>query len=518
MTRRSASLGQAAAIVSAGVLLSRLLGVVREQVIGALLGRTVETDLYVNAFTLPDYLYFLLAGGYLAITLVPILTEHHATGDGAGLNQSFTAVFRAVGIFAMVLLTAGLIFARPLVEFIFSQLDPPEIDRLVPLTRVAIGLQTFFLLGALFTAAQYAERRFTIPALGPLFYNGGIIAGGLLATIVAEPTPMWFLVGGLVGAAIGSFGLQWWGAHRLGVRLVRGVPRSHPATRRYLKLAIPLMVGQTVVALDEQWPRLFGQLAETGTTAGLNFARRLNMLPVGVIAQAAGVASFPFMARLFSEKRLDEMRDTVTVSLRGAVAIGALATGLIIPTRDTIVRVIYQWGEFSSADTDVVASYLLFFSLSIPFWVMHQITTRAFYAQRRMWLPVAVGTATTAVVVPVLFVLTDRYGGEGIAAGSTVGVVLYAMAITIAWLREGPRYQTVGFALFIAKVTAAAVIAGLIAVLTLVALADLVPDPAAGLVAAALGGIGYLGLARVLAIDEVWDAVSRLTRRMRRDN
>ncbi len=516
MTRRSASLGQAAAIVSAGVLLSRLLGVVREQVIGALLGRTVETDLYVNAFTLPDYLYFLLAGGYLAITLVPILTDHHASGDDAELNRSFTAVFRFVGVIALLLLAAGLIFARPLVEVVFNQLDDGLIDRLVPLTRVAIGLQTFFLLGALFTAAQYAERRFTIPAMGPLFYNGGIIAGGLLAALVAEPTPMWFLVGGLIGAAIGSFALQWWGAHRLGVRLVRGVPRSHPATARYLKLALPLMVGQTVVAFDEQWPRLFGQLAESGTTAGLNFARRLNMLPVGVIAQAAGVASFPFMARLFSERRTDEMRDTVTVSLRTAVAVGALATGLIVPTRDTIVRVIYQWGEFSSADTEVVSSFLLYFSLSIPFWVMHQITTRAFYAQRRMWLPVAIGTVSTAVIVPILFALTHRFEGDGIAMGSTIGVALYAIAITSAWLREGPRHEAIGFIWFLGKVAIAALLAGLIAVLTLLAFDGLLPDAAAGLVAALLGGVGYLGLARLFAIDEARDVVARLARQFGR--
>ena len=78
-------------------------------------------------------------------------------------------MFRAVTVLALVLLTAGLVFARPLVGLVFSQLDATLIDRLVPLTRVAIGLQTFFLLGALFTAAQYAERRVTIPALGPLF-------------------------------------------------------------------------------------------------------------------------------------------------------------------------------------------------------------------------------------------------------------------------------------------------------------------------------------------------------------
>ncbi len=515
MSRRSASLGQAAAIVSIGVLLSRLLGVVREQVIGALLGRTVETDLYVNAFTLPDYLYFLLAGGYLAITLVPILTEHHASGDETELNRSFTAVFRAVAAIALVLLAAGLVFARPLVELVFNQLDAGLIDRLVPLTRVAIGLQTFFLLGGLFTAAQYAEKRFTVPALGPLFYNGGIILGGVIGAAAAEPTPMWFLVGGLVGAAIGSFGLQWWGAHRLGIRLVRGVERSHPATGRYLRLALPLMVGQTVVALDEQWPRFFGQFAEPGTTAGLNFARRLNMLPVGVIAQAAGVASFPFMARLFSERRLDEMRNTVTVSLRTAIAVGALATGLIIPTREVIVRIVFQWGEFSAADTQVVASFLLFFSLSIPFWVMHQITTRAFYAQHRMWLPVVIGTITTAVVIPILFSLTDRFGGEGIAAGSTVGVGLYAIAITGAWLREGSGSEAIGFGWFIAKVTTAAAIAGVIALLTLIALEGLLPDPAAGIGAAVLGGLGYLGLARLLAIDEVSHVVDRLTRRLR---
>jgi hypothetical protein len=94
-------------------------------------------------------------------------------------------------------------------------------------------------------------------------------------------------------------------------------------------------------------------------------------------------------------------------------------------------------------------------------------------------------------------------------------VVLYAIAITIAWLREGPTHEAVGFAFFIGKVTTAACIAGLIAVLTLVALGDLVPDAVAGLVAAALGGVGYLGLARLFAIDEVSDVVDRLTRRVR---
>lgn len=515
MTKRSASLGQAAVIVSAGVLLSRILGVVREQVIAALLGRSAETDLYVYAFAIPDYLYFLLAGGYLSITLVPILTSAHVEGSDTELNRSFTAVFRIVAMVAAVILIGGLVFARPLVELLpFENLDADGLDRLVPMTRIAIGLQVFFLLGGLFTAAQYAEKRFTIPAMGPLVYNAGIIVGGLVGAAAGEASPESFLIGGLAGAAAGSFGLQWYGAHRLGIRLVSNAPLRHPAVGRYFVMALPLMLGQSVVALDEQWPRWFGAMLADGTAAGLNFARRLNMVPVGVIAQAAAVASFPFMARLFSEHREQEMRATVNSSLRTSLAVGALATGLVIPNVEPIVRIIFQYGRFTETDTATVATFLLYFSISIPFWVIHQVVTRAFYAQRRMWLPVLIGTATTLVTVPVLFYLTDSNGGNGVAAGSTFGVALYAIAITIAWLREGRRGELSGFAWFASRVVSAAAIAGFVSLVVLNALQGPIGQILAGLIGAVLGGAIYLSLAKLLGVEEVSTALTRIRNRL----
>ena len=511
MTRRYASLGQAAAIVGAGVLLSRILGVVREQVISGLLGRSAETDLYVYAFAIPDYLYFLLAGGYLSITLVPILTSAHVEGSDTELNRTFTAVFRVVAMVAVVILIGGLVFARPLVELLpFENIDADGFERLIPMTRIAIGLQVFFLLGGLFTAAQYAEKRFTIPAMGPLVYNIGIIAGGLVGAVAGDPSPESFLIGGLVGAALGSFGLQWYGAHRLGIRLVTDAPFRHPAVGRYFVMALPLMLGQSVVALDEQWPRWFGAMLSEGTAAGLNFARRLNMVPVGVIAQAAAVASFPFMARLFSENRKAEMRATVNSSLRTSLAIGALATGLVIPNVEPIVRIIFQYGRFTQADTETVATFLLFFSISIPFWVIHQVVTRAFYAQRRLWLPVLMGTATTLITVPVLFYLTDRNGGNGVAAGSTFGVALYATAITVMWLREGTSGELSSFARFAVKVVAAASVAGFVSLIVLTVLRGPAGQIIAGLLGGVLGGGVYLGLARVLGVEEVSKVMTRI--------
>ncbi len=169
-------LGRAALVVSGGILLSRLLGFGRNVLLYALLGREVATDLYVDAFTIPDYLFFLMAGGYLSITLVPILSRHHAAGDDDAARRSFTAVFRMVTTALVALTVVLVVFARPLVETVFPRIE--DSARLTDLTRVALVSQVFFGMGTLLMAAQYARQRFLIPTLAPLVYNLGIILGG----------------------------------------------------------------------------------------------------------------------------------------------------------------------------------------------------------------------------------------------------------------------------------------------------------------------------------------------------
>ena len=142
-----------------------------------------------------------------------------------------------VGLAFAVFALATIFGAGPIVRGFFPRSSDP--DRLIALTRIALASQVFFGVGTLLMAAQYARRSFTIPSLAPLVYNLAIIAGGVLGWLVAEPSPEWFLWGGLVGAAAGNFGLQWWGARRHGFRLVRGVPWFHPAVKEYLVLAFP---------------------------------------------------------------------------------------------------------------------------------------------------------------------------------------------------------------------------------------------------------------------------------------
>lgn len=432
-------LGKAAMIVSIGILASRALGFLRTMALAAILGATRQADLFQDAFTIPDILFYLMAGGFLSITLIPILTRH--LDDEREKWRSFTAVVRPVTLGMIALTAIAMVFARPIVQAVFREFSSSELDQLAHLMRIVFPAQVFFVLGSLFMAVQYAHKRFLIPVLAPIVYNLGIIVGGLLTASSASADG--FVWGALAGAALGNFGLQWYGAHRLGLRWEREVPWNHPALKEYLLLALPLMLGQSVAVLDEQLLRVFGQLAGTGATGLLAYARRLNMLPVGMIAQAAGVAAYPFLAGLFSEGKIKEFNATVTRALRYGIVAGCGAAAAVAGAALPAVRLAYQRGQFGPGDTLIASSLLVVYAVSIPFWAAHQLYARAFYAQRRMWVPVGVGTAATAIAIPLYFWFFKLWGIGGIAFASTASIIIYAAGLALAWHRQPAPWRPI---------------------------------------------------------------------------
>lgn len=504
----SRTIGRAAAVVGVGILLSRILGFARSMVINWMFGLGADNDLYQAAFTIPDWIFFMMAGGYLSITLVPLLTGHLADGDDSEAQATFSSVFVMVTGLMTAVTVAAMVAARPITRLFFDRAHSLstglDLDRLTTMTRIALVSQVFFVAGTLLMAGQYAHRRFLIPTLAPLIYNGGIILGGLVGWWAGDPSPEAFLWGGLVGAATGNFGLQWWGSNRAGLDPLSGADLRHPDIRRYFALALPLMIGQSVVALDEQWPRWFGQLVGEGAIGGITAARQLNMVPVGVIAQAAGVAAFPFLAGLFAQGRSEELETAVTRSVRGAVMLAAPAGAITLVMAEPLVRLAYQRGAFDAQATHFVSGVLAVYALSIPFWAAHQVYSRAFYSRRQMWTPVVIGTLLTAVTLPLLWWAAVNGGGVGIAAVSVASLVAYTVIIGRRWHQgaSGGRevVNTAGRALV------AAGMAGLTGRWVLDALR--LPDDVIGLFAQLATGsviiaLIYLTLARLLGLKVI---------------
>ena len=491
--RRTLGLGGAAVVVAGSVLLSRILGLVREGLLAGSLGVNVDGDLYRQAFAIPDFLNYLMAGGYLTITLIPILSRHLAGGDEPAANRAFTSVFRFMAI-AIVTLTGILVLAAaPIVNLVFVELGPEQQRELTALTRIVLPAQVFLVLGSLFMAAQYARRRFLFPALAPLVYNLGIILGGITAAAMGDSSPRGFLLGAVAGSVVGNFGLQWWGAHRTGTRLLSPV-RGRSSVGEYLLLALPLMLGQSVAVLDEQFIRWFGQIQE-GATSGLSFARHLNMVPVGVIAQAAGVAAYPFLARLAAEGKDDELADTTGRAAAQTLFIAAAAAAVTIAIARPLVRIILEYGAFTSADTEQVSSLLMILALSIPAWGLHQILSRHFYAKRRMWMPVLIGTAATAAAVPAWLGLYRDRGVSGFALASTLVMIGYALAMLVAWGADVGRRHVFELVPSLARGGIAALAAG---VAGSQAATWVTPEagfgPARGIAAVAIGAVVTLGV------------------------
>ncbi len=438
-------MGRAAIWVSGGILLSRILGFARDVVITGLLGAGPSADEYVAAFFVPDLLFYLMAGGYLSITFIPILSRHLAAGDEPGGWRSFAAIAKPV-VVVMVLFTAAAIAAAGwLVDLIYVQfpgslpgapttsLNPDQITEVIRLTRIVMPAQVFFMLGSLLMAVQYAHQRFIVPSLAPIVYNLSIIVGGVIGSVGGEASAAGFIWGALAGAFIGNFVLQAIGARATGLRWVRGTSIREPVVREYALLSLPLMLGQSVAVLDEQFLRVFGNLAGDGAIAQLSYARRLNMLPVGVIAQAAGVATYPFLARLVAERRDADMYATMTRALRYAIYVSGFAVAAVVGASQTVVRVAFQRGAFDIGDTIATASVLAVLGLTIPMWAAHQIYARGFYAKTQMWTPVAIGTVWAVISIPLYLEFIERQGLLGIPLASLTAMAGYTLNLAIVW-------------------------------------------------------------------------------------
>jgi putative peptidoglycan lipid II flippase len=430
-------MGTAALIVAGGTLLSRVLGLARQVVFAWLLGAGATGDEYFVAFLIPDFLNYLLAGAYMAITLIPILTRRFADGDEEDAWRAFWAVARVLTIGAVVIVVVAMPFVGDILRLVEPGFTDHQVAEAARLTRIVLPAQLFFILGQLLTAVQFARKKFLIPTLGPLVYNLAIIAGGVIGGVGREnPTADGFAWGVLAGAFLGIFVLQAWGAYRCGLRIPSGPIRRHPAVPRYFALAIPLMLGQSLVVLDEQLGRSFGSLHGAGGVSWLTFGRQTMLVPVAVIAQAAGVAAYPFLASLAAEGRHRELAEAVSKALRYIMVLSLTAAAGLMALSIPIIGLLYQRGSFGLADTVSTAGTLVLFALGVPMWGMQQILARGFYAREQMWAPVIVGTLATVAAVPIYWALNRAMGVEGLALASSISITLYTVALAAVWYRR----------------------------------------------------------------------------------
>jgi putative peptidoglycan lipid II flippase len=518
-SNRYRKIGAAALIMMASIFLSRFMGLFREMTIAAIGGADAAVDAYRVAFVLPEILNHILASGFLSVTFIPIFARYLAEEDEAGGWHTFSVVLTVFGLALLVLIVLAMLLAPQLVALLAPGRDDPSFQGMaVRMTRIILPAQFFFFTGGLFTAVQFARERFAIPALAPLIYNLGIIAGGaLLGSRFGMEGFSW---GVLAGAFTGNFLLQWVGARKVGMRFRPRFEFRHPDLLKYIWLTLPLMLGLTMTFSTEIFSKFFGSYLQAGAISWIDYGMRIMLMLVAFFGQAVGVASYPFMAKLAAEDRIEEMNRLLNATLR-YLGLVIPFSALIMVLRKEVVAVIYQRARFTLADTEMTAAILVFLLLGAVAFSAQTVVNRGFYAMQNTLSPAIYGTITAVLSIPIYAAGLTFMGVRGVGLAVSLAAIFQVAFLFSLWNRKSRNRGGGDVYRFYLKVIAASLPMGILLELIRRGIVNLLhPEGLMGsLVIITVTGACFIVLlfaaARVLGINEIRDLSDRLRSRLR---
>src|SRR5205809_2552772 len=374
------------------IMLSRLVGFLREMYIAWAFGATAVTDAYNAGFTIPDWVNYLAAGGTASITFISIYTRFLAQKREEDAQKTFSVIITVMTAVLGVGVILAEIFTPEISRHLFKGFSREQLELCVHLTRILLPAQIFFYVGGVVSAVLLSRRLFLFPAFGPLIYNVFIILGGIALSRRLGISSLAY--GALLGSFLGPFLVNAIGAARIGTGYSLSFDVRNPAFREWVRLSIPLMLGVSLVTADDWILRYFASGA-VGDITRLNYAKRLFAVPIAVLGQATSQASLPFFARLFGEKRMQEFAETVNGSIYRIIATSLLATALMMATALPLIDLVYRRGHFSFSDSQHTALYFFWFSLSLAFWSAQALYSRAFYAAGNTLTPMIASSLIT---------------------------------------------------------------------------------------------------------------------------
>lgn len=434
------NVGIASLIMMGSVFASRVMGLVREMVIAYAGGAEAVVDAYQVAFVLPEILNHIVASGFLSVTFIPLFTGYLARGDEKGAWRLATTLLTLFGGLLAALIGVAEIWCPQLVALLAPGLAGDAVmPAAVRMTRIILPAQLFFYAGGLFTAVQFARERFFIPALAPLIYNLGIICGGVAG--IGSGGMDGFAWGVLGGAFVGNFLLQFWGARRVGLRLVPGGSWRHPDVGRYLRLTLPLMLGLSMMFSAEVFLKFFGSYLPRGGIAALNYGLRVMLMMVGLFGQAAGVAAFPYLVRLASEGQLAEMNRLLDQTLRFLSLVLPFAV-LLMALRYEVVGLLFQRGRFDAEATALTAGILPYLMIGAVAFAAQTVVVRGFYARQNTLLPAIFGTVAVTASIPLYILGLKLLGVAGVALALSLSALLQVGGLYAWWNRWSDNRQS----------------------------------------------------------------------------
>jgi len=519
--RPSRSVAANATIVAAAFVVSRVLGLLREILIARQFGTSGDYDAYVAAFRIPDLLFLVVMSGAFGSAFIPVFAGFLSRGEQDRAWRLASAVLTYTVLTLLVVGQLVFLFAGPLMRDIVAPgLAPPQQDLAVNITRLLLLSPLLLGLGAAAQGMLQAQDAFTLPAVAPILYNLGIIAGALL---LAPTMGVYGLAFGVIVGAAGHAGVQFVGLIRRGMHFSPTLSRRVQGLGEVARLMAPRLVGQAAFQINFIVMTNFASRLGESKVSAINYAYQVFMLPHGVLALSLSTVIFPMMARQYELNQLDDLKVTLRGALGPLIFLTFPASVGLFAFRTSIVQVLFQFGSFSDESTRLVAQALAYFSVGLVAFAVVEAVTRAFYAMHDTRTPVTVAIVTVIANIALSAYLAPRLGHGGLALSiALTTVVEMAILLTVLYRRIGGLGR--GLLESTIKAAAATAIMAVVALRFAGPLAQ-VTDPSDGrsiagmvmfVVTLGATGITYLVSAYYLRAPELFETLDRVRSRLRR--
>ena len=426
---------KAAGIVMGAILLSRILGFVRERAIAEVFGRTWETDVFFAAFALPDLMYQLLVGGALSSAFIPVFTQYLANDDEKQAWYVASTFINLTVVLLLVFMVLGSIFTPILAPLVGVGFVGEQRELLILLMRITFPAVFFTAISGLAMGVLNSYQSFTRPAMGPLVYNASQITG---AYLLGPSLGVKGMAIGTIFGSIGSFLLQFPEVLKRAAKHYRFViDFRHPGVRKMARLMLPAIIGLSIAQINLIVAQNLASLLDTGSIVALRLANRLINFPLGVFAMGISNAIFPTLTRMSARGETSEFKRTVSFGLRVVLYITIPSAIGMAALRVPIVRLLFESGEFTAADTQATAFALLFYSFGLFAQAALQILTRIFHSLYDTVTPVKVGLSTVVInlILSLILLKGTNLGHGGLALSFSITSFLN-MAIYLVILRK----------------------------------------------------------------------------------
>ncbi|MCA9341223.1 murein biosynthesis integral membrane protein MurJ [Candidatus Saccharibacteria bacterium] len=443
------SIRWAAALLSASTFFSLLFGLYRDRLLNSMYlpsdttgfgGYPVGIDAYTAAFTVPDFMFFILVSGALSVTFIPVFNQRLVAGNKKSAWELSTSLINFMALITLVASILIIIFADPLIRYIVAPgLDESGMGLAISMTRVVAINPFLFAITSVITSMQQAIGRFTFYALAPSVYNIGIIIGILWFTKGINIFGFQVFDGGIMGLALGvvlgsvmQLIISTIGLIGLGFDYRFKIFWKNQGFRKVLTLLPARSLDQGmdyILAVVEI--NLASRMA-AGTVRAYNQASNLYMAPINLIGVAISTAAFPQMSERLSQGRPDLFKKELQAVLRVIIWIAMPVAMLIFATRGYIVSFIKPGGS------TIIAGLLGALTIAILFRSIYHLASRSFYAQQDTKTPLYISFVSIGLNIFLAVWFTQKLGTGpyGLAWAQSIVAVIEVLILFVVMSRR----------------------------------------------------------------------------------